>query len=145
VQIPLISQMTTTSVNFSQRRVYLDEGIIEQEHRRCQIPHDLGFPKDNLGDVADITNLRVPKTKLPVRGWLAFNVAICDFRDLPQHKACVEDEKGHHDGQNHTGDQPKNRIGMRESHDRQPDVFGEEQSSSLNPELDLLPKQLLPG
>jgi hypothetical protein len=45
---------------------YLDKGIIEQEHRCCQIPEEGGFAKDNLSDVTDIANLRVPKTDLPV-------------------------------------------------------------------------------
>jgi hypothetical protein len=49
------------------KQTYLNEGIVQEEHDRGQIPGDPGVPEQVLTDITHITNMGMTQAELPVR------------------------------------------------------------------------------
>lgn len=45
---------------------YLNNSVVQQEHNRCQIPHNSRVPEQVLANVAHIAHLGMPQAKPPV-------------------------------------------------------------------------------
>jgi hypothetical protein len=45
----------------------LNEGVVQQEHDRCEPPRPLLAPEDDLANVANVFDFWMAHTKLPAR------------------------------------------------------------------------------
>jgi hypothetical protein len=45
--------------------VYLNESIVQQEHRGGDIPDDIGVEEQDFADIANVANFRVSQAKSP--------------------------------------------------------------------------------
>lgn len=55
------------------RLTYLNEGIVQKEHDRGQVPGNPGVPEQVLPDITHITNMGMTQAKFPVRllAWIS--------------------------------------------------------------------------
>jgi hypothetical protein len=93
----------------------LNESVVQEEHDSGEPPRPLGIPEEHL---ANITNI------------LCLGMAQAEF---PNDQRCVQNECCLNNGQDDPGYKTQHGIRIRERHDGQADVLGEEQCSGLLP------------
>ena len=86
----------------------LDEGIVQEEHRRRRVPDPFPVVKEHLAQVADVAHFGVPEA------------------EFPDDERGVEDQGGHEDSEDLAWHQCQHRVRVREAHDGQANVLAEE-------------------
>ena len=86
------------------RQVYLNEGVVEQEHDSGEIPDPSPAIVEHLANIANITNFWMTKTEFP----MVLSAATRQAResvDLPNNQGGVEDRHGHDNRNNQARNQ----------------------------------------
>jgi len=94
--------------------MYLNERVVEQEHRCSRIPNPFPIPVKHLTNIAHISDLWVTKTEFPDDtpsvAVLAEDVGCYS----PDNQGGVEDGKSNSHSDNETRNQAQDRVRVRE-------------------------------